>query len=179
MPMYFQPNDLMFQAQGSAAAIGGVKTQVIQMAFRVKGAEEISRTNKIEIGEIVMTTIGLGGLYTGGVSATYEALFDSVDALADEETEVMTVINKMSLSPRFRSYELTRDVVTFAIRHYAPETDLLIVNADAELQEYLLRCGFSAIENRNYVAINRRIKPLISDYDARYVSSMGNTFKPQ
>lgn len=173
MPMYFQPNDLVFHSQGGATAIGGAKTQVVSMAFRVQGAEEVSSSNKIEIGSMVITTVSLGGLYTGGLSETYEALFDSVDALADERTEVMTVINQMSLSPRFRSYELTRDVVTFAVRHYAPDTDLLIVNADTDLKTYLVRSGFKPVEHKNYVAVNRRVTPLIADYDARYVSNMG------
>jgi len=176
MPMYFQPNDLLFQTQSGATAIGGAKTQVITVAFRVRGAEEISSSDRIEIGDIVMTTISLSGMYTGGVSASYESLYDSVDTLADEKTEVMTVINRMRLSERFRSYELTRDIVTLAIRHYASETDLLIVNAETELRAYLERCGFAPVENRQYVAINRRVTPLISDYDARYVSSMGSSF---
>lgn len=174
MPMYFEMSDLVFKTLSSAALMGGVKTEVVSIAFRVRGAEDVSSTNLLDVGEMALTTINLDTLCEGGLSGIYAAIFESAGDVIDERTRVMTVFNKLEITPRFRSYELTRDVVTLATRHYASDTDLLVVNAGSELRSHLKRVGFVDIERNSTVAINTNAKPLISDYDARYRSTLGS-----
>jgi hypothetical protein len=175
MPMYFDASDLVYHVTAQADALGSVSSKVISVSFRVRGAEEVGSKGLLKIGELGLSEVNLASIFNGDGNARFEAIFDSAEVLMDDEdADTMVLIDDFRIEERYRSQVLARDVIAFAIRHFAPEADIVLVNARSKLSDFLVRAGFIPLKAIGYVGINPRVKPLIGDIQSRYPVSLGH-----